>query len=29
MEQQPFEAFSVPIVAEAASGKQFGELNTP
>jgi len=26
MEQQPFEAFSVPIVAEAAAGKQFGEL---
>jgi len=26
MEQQPFEVFSVPIVAEAAAGKRFGEL---
>ena len=26
METQPFEAFSVPIVAEAAAGKRFGEL---
>lgn len=27
METQPFEAFSVPIVAEAAAGKRFGELH--
>lgn len=27
MEAQPFEAFSVPIVAEAAAGKRFGELH--
>ena len=26
MEQQPFEAFSVPIIAEAAAGQRFGEL---
>jgi len=26
METQPFEAFSVPIVAEAAAGRRFGEL---
>ncbi|QAT49554.1 bifunctional 3'-5' exonuclease/DNA polymerase [Caproiciproducens sp. NJN-50] len=26
METQPFEAFSVPIVADAAAGKRFGEL---
>lgn len=27
METQPFEAFSVPIMAEAAAGKRFGELH--
>jgi len=26
MEQQPIEAFSVPIIAEAAAGKRFSEL---
>jgi DNA polymerase-1 len=27
MEEQPFEAFSVPIVAEATAGRRFGELH--
>ena len=27
MEQQPYDSFDVPLIAEASSGKSFGELS--